>query len=159
METENTNNEKINSIKNISNIKTIKNIKKNKSLKTPHNFNSKEFSFGSHFNSSTDDYSSLKHTKTNSKKIDLIFNSFNKKKRNNSSLKYYNYNSDFKTKNSLISINKKNKSVKFIDDAFHQPLTEVILIQSYKKYNASNNYNGNDLDDKDENKNICCIII
>ena len=112
--------------------------------------NSKEISIGSQFNSETDDYS-LKRSKTNSKNFKFNSKSVSKKIFSNS---YYQYN--FRERN----INqKKNKRVKFNDVEFNKPLVDVVIIKSYKKYNASNNYNGNDLNENDDNKNMCCIIL
>ena len=155
---ENDNDKKIvnnNSIGNYNNnIKTIKNINNNiiNNKNINNNFNTKEFSFGSHFNSETDDYS-IKHSKTISKKYDKIFNNkFNLNKRKISNSQYH----FLKKNNSINKINKKNKRVKFNDIAFNKPLVDVIIIKSFKKYNASNNYNGND--EKEDNKNICCLI-
>ena len=138
-----------NNNENYNNIKTIKNIDN----KNSNNFNSKEISLGSQFNSETDDFS-IKRSRTISKKFKFNNNKFiNKKIFSNS---YYQYNL-FKKNNSIIQ--KKNKRVKFNDVEFNKPLVDVVIIKSYKKYNASNNYNGNDLNEKDDNKNMCCIIL
>ena len=59
----------------------------------------------------------------------------------------YNKNPTFKVHNYLfdrkqIVFNKKKpkKKVKFVDEVYNKPLTEEILIKSYKKYNNKNNY-------------------
>ena len=142
---------KNNNENNNNNIKTLKSIKNIINNKNSNNLNSKEISIGSQFNSETDDYS-LKRSKTNSKNFKFNSKSVSKKIFSNS---YYQYN--FRERN----INqKKNKRVKFNDVEFNKPLVDVVVIKSYKKYNASNNYNGNDFNEKeDDNKNMCCIIL
>ncbi len=63
------------------------------------------------------------------------------------------------SKNYSIQNKQKKKKVKFVDEAYNIPFVEITLIQSFKDFNAVNNYiNKNENENTVPGKLSCCIV-
>ena len=90
--------------------------------------------------------------KPKGKKVSVLFNK-------NPTLKVSSY--IFDQKPVIFSKKKPKKKVKFVDEVYNKPLTEEVLIKSYKGYNMRNNYmkSNKNIYCKDCKKTVCCLII
>ena len=90
--------------------------------------------------------------KKKGKKVSVLFNK-------NPTLKVSSY--IFDQKPVIFSKKKPKKKVKFVDEVYNKPLTEEVLIKSYKGYNMRNNYmkSNKNIYCKDCKKTVCCLII
>ena len=52
----------------------------------------------------------------------------------------------------------KNKTVRFIDSDFKTPLTDIVKIESYKKYYVGDSYENFSFDENDKKKTTCCLV-
>ena len=54
---------------------------------------------------------------------------------------------------------KQKKKVQFVDDIYNIPLVEITLIQSFKQFNAVNNYSNNIENENTIPKKLSCCIV
>lgn len=78
------------------------------------------------------------------------------------------HGSNFNSTNFLYDMNSKsnsrpvspgkNKTVRFIDSDFKTPLTDIVKIESYKKYYVGDSYENFSFDENDKKKTTCCLV-